>query len=82
MLATEEQMIQKSPGRIGGAACIRSTRIAVWMLVEDRSMGVSDHTILTDYYPSLTAEDLKAAWDYYETNREEVDEAIRRNNQD
>jgi uncharacterized protein (DUF433 family) len=82
MLATHEQMIQKSPGRIGGAACIRGTRIAVFMLVEDRKLGVTDHTILTDYYPSLTAEDLKAAWDYYDSNREEIDEAIRRNNED
>ena len=31
--------IQKTPGVIGGDACIRNTRIAVWMLVEAKRLG-------------------------------------------
>ena len=33
--------IQKTPDVIGGDACIRNTRIAVWMLVDARNLGMS-----------------------------------------
>ena len=35
-------MIRKTPGVIGGDACIGSRRIAVWMLVEAKQLGMSD----------------------------------------
>jgi uncharacterized protein (DUF433 family) len=69
--------IQKTPGVIGGDACIRTTRIAVWMVVEGRRLGMSDQELLARYDPPLTQADLDAAWEYYENHREEIDQAIR-----
>jgi uncharacterized protein (DUF433 family) len=70
--------IQKTPGVCGGDACIGTTRIAVWMLVEGRRAGMSDERLL-EAHPTLTQADLDAAWDYYAHHREEIDEAIREN---
>lgn len=67
--------IQKTPGVCGGDARIRDTRIPVWLLVGYRKDGRSDATLL-EYYPSLTAADLAAAWWYYAENRAEIDAAI------
>jgi uncharacterized protein (DUF433 family) len=62
----------------GVEACIRSTNINVWGLVERRQNGMSDEEILADVQ-GLTPEDLRAAWEYYESNRDEVERAIRVN---
>jgi uncharacterized protein (DUF433 family) len=70
--------IQKTPEVCGGDACIRNTRITVWGLVAYRKLGLSD-TRLLEIIEGLTAADLKAAWDYYERNRQEIDEEIRLN---
>ena len=56
--------IQKTPNVIGGHACIRNTRIAVWMLVQARHLGMSDEEIRNRYDPPLSQADLDAAWDY------------------
>jgi uncharacterized protein (DUF433 family) len=71
--------IQKTPDVIGGDACIRKTRIAVWMLVESRQLGMTDEEIRTRYDPPLSQADLDAAWEYYQQNREEIEQAIREN---
>src|SRR5262249_19356522 len=71
--------IQKTPDVIGGAACVRNTRIAIWMLVEARRLGMSDQELLQRYQPPLTQADLDAAWDYYEQHREEIGRAIKEN---
>lgn len=81
-MTADEPLIQKTPGVIGGDACIRRTRIAVWMLVEAKRLGFTDEELLTHYVVSLTPEDLKAAWDYYAAHKDEIDEAIRLNNED
>ena len=78
-MTTTEVLIQKTPGVIGGDACIRQTRIAVWMLVEWKRNGRSDSDLLSDF-PALTQEDLNAAWQYYSSHREEIESAIRENN--
>jgi uncharacterized protein (DUF433 family) len=70
--------ITKTPGVIGGDACIRQTRIAVWMLEGWRRLGWSDEKILKNY-PGLTQFDLDNAWAYVAANIAEIDEAIRRN---
>ena len=70
--------ISKNPNRCGGDACIRETRIPVWAVVNFRRLGASDAQILTAY-PSLTQSDLDAAWEYAAANREEIDQAIREN---
>jgi uncharacterized protein (DUF433 family) len=64
--------ISKTPGVIGGDACVRKTRIAVWMLVAWRRQGVTDETLL-DWYPFLSQADLDAAWAYYAANSGEIE---------
>jgi uncharacterized protein (DUF433 family) len=70
--------ISKQPDRNGGDACIRDTRIPVWVLVNYRRLGGSEADIFRDY-PSLTPVDLEAAWQYSTSNVEEIDRAIRDN---
>lgn len=70
--------ITKTPGVHGGDACIRGHRIPVWVLVGYRRLGKSDAALLRDY-PSLTPADLEAAWQYAAANPDEIDNAIREN---
>lgn len=70
--------IQKRPDRCSGDACVRDTRIPVWVLVGYRRQGASDGEIL-QAYPSLTSEDLEAAWDYAAKNPGEIDRTIEEN---
>ena len=70
--------IAKSPDHCGGDARIRDSRIPVWVLVNYRRLGGSDADLLRDY-PSLTPADLEAAWAYAAANAEEIDRAIREN---
>ena len=70
--------ISKKPDRCGGDACVRETRIPVWVLVGYRQLGASDADVLRAY-PGLTPADLEAAWDYAAANRDEIDRAIREN---
>jgi len=72
-------VIRKTPGVIGGDACIGNRRIAVWMLVQAKQLGISDERLLDDYEPPLTQAELGAAWDYYEKHRNEIDQALRDN---
>ena len=70
--------ISKKPERCGGEACIRDSRISVWVLANYRRLGGSDADLLRDY-PSLTPADLEAAWSYTAAHIEEIDNAIRQN---
>jgi uncharacterized protein (DUF433 family) len=81
MSQISESWIQKTPGVCGGDACIRKTRIAVWMLVEARRFGFSDEELLNHYGVPLTKADVDAAWKYYDEHREEIEEAIRLNDE-
>ncbi|WP_083234176.1 DUF433 domain-containing protein [Candidatus Marithrix sp. Canyon 246] len=76
-----ETFIQHTPDVCGGNACIRDTRIPVWMLVSLHSQGATDQELLKDY-PSLTLMDLKAAWDYYQDHKNEINQAIAVQNDD
>jgi len=76
--ATKTSWISKKPGRCGGDACVRDTRITVWGLVEWKSLGKSDEWILQDI-DGLTQADLDEAWRYASENVKEIDEAIRLN---
>ena len=62
---------------MGGDACIRKTRIPVWLLVSLRNQGATEAYLLEDY-PDLTATDLANAWLYAETHPDEIDAAIQR----
>jgi uncharacterized protein (DUF433 family) len=73
--------ITKTPGICGGDACIRGHRIPVWVLVNYRRLGATDAEVL-EAYPTINADDVAAAWKYYESNRDEIDEAIRENEED
>jgi uncharacterized protein (DUF433 family) len=76
--ATTDTLIQKTPGVMGGEACIRSTRVTVWILVGYRKLGVADDRLL-EFYPGLTQDDLNAAWNYYRDHAGEIEDAIKRN---
>ena len=70
-----EPTIRKTFGVCGGNACIRNTRIPVWLLASYRRLGSSEQELL-DAYPGLTATDLSTAWAYENRNRTEIDRAI------
>ncbi|NJP09568.1 MAG: DUF433 domain-containing protein [Leptolyngbyaceae cyanobacterium RU_5_1] len=70
--------ITKTPGVCGGDACIAGTRIPVWVLVQARNLGISESQLLYDY-PTLSATDLANAWVYADANSEEIETAIRQN---
>ena len=70
--------ISKKPDRCGGAACVRDSRITVWGLVAYRRLGMSDGEIM-HAVQGVTAADLEAAWEYAASHAEEIDEAIRAN---
>ena len=75
---TDQQRIVATPGICGGSARVYETRIAVWGLELGRRVGRSNASLLKAY-PSLTAEDLEAAWAYIEAHREEIEAEIREN---
>jgi uncharacterized protein (DUF433 family) len=70
--------VSKLPGRCGGEACVRDTRITVWGLAAYRRLGLSDERI-REAVTGLTPADLEAAWDYAAKHPEEIDRAIREN---
>ena len=53
----------------------------MWTLVSFRQQGANDAELLQNY-PSLTPEDLTAAWDYYKQYRSEIDLAIATQHED
>jgi uncharacterized protein (DUF433 family) len=75
-------VIRKTPGVIGGDACIGNRRIAVWMVAQARRLGLTDDEIRNRYEQPLSEAELAAAWQYYGSHREEIDQAIRDNEED
>lgn len=71
-----ESWVQRSPGVCGGEACIRTTRHTVSGLVAWRRLGLSNAQIL-EHHPDLTEADLMVAWSYYRQHSEEIDQAIK-----
>jgi uncharacterized protein (DUF433 family) len=65
----------------GIEACIRDTNINVWGLIARRQLGQDDDEI-TAAIRGLSPADLEAAIAYYQENRGEIDDAIRRNSED
>ncbi len=72
--------IRKTSGVVGGDACLGNTRIPVWSLVNDRRLGLSDARIL-EAFPDLTAADLVNAWAYADAYPDEIEQAIRENDE-
>src|SRR5215471_15535336 len=77
-MPTTSSWVSKKLDRCGGDACVRDSRIPVWGEVCYRRLGASDAEIL-QAYPSLTATDLVVAFEYADAHREEIDQAIREN---
>ena len=73
--------IEKTEGVSGGEACIVRTRIPVWSLENYRRLGWTEAAIL-DNFPSLCAVDLVNAWAYADAHAEEMDNAIRKNEEE
>lgn len=73
--------IEKNERVMGGVACIRQTRIPVWLLYRARQLGLSEGDLLKSY-PGLTAEDLVNAWSYAELNLDEIESQIAANEKD
>ncbi|MEZ4706303.1 MAG: DUF433 domain-containing protein [Caldilineaceae bacterium] len=67
--------IEKTPGVIGGDACIVRTRIPVWMLENYRRLGWTEAQIL-DNFPTLRAADLVNAWAYVDAHQVEIETTI------
>jgi uncharacterized protein (DUF433 family) len=80
-MVTAEDVIRKTPGVMGGEACVRATRVPVWVLVGYRKLGVSDERLL-EFYPALGSADLTAAWAYFNDHTAEIEDALRRNEED
>jgi uncharacterized protein (DUF433 family) len=76
-----EALVRKTPEVCGGEACIRDSRIMVWLLVSFMLQGMTDAGLLANY-PTLTAEDLDAARVYYRQHPDEIDAAIAANEND
>ena len=74
--ASRTSWIQKTPDIQGGDPCIRNTRITVHGLVEWRKLGLTDEEII-ESIGGLTQTDVDEAWRYYESNREEIDDILR-----
>lgn len=73
MIAAEEPPnIRHTSGVVGGKACIRQTRIPVWLIVDLKRQGVVDSEIL-EGYPSLSMQDIEAALHYYADHRAEIE---------
>ncbi|MBD1834848.1 DUF433 domain-containing protein [Cyanobacteria bacterium FACHB-472] len=70
--------IEKTPGVCGGDACIAKTRIPVWVLVNARRIGYTEADLL-ESYPTISAADLANAWAYAEAYPDEIEIAIREN---
>ena len=73
--------IEKNENVMGGAACIRQTRIPVWMLEQARRQGVSEVDLLRNF-PQLSAKDLANAWDFVSSHQAEIKDAITANETD
>lgn len=74
-LSNGSKGITKTPGVMGGDACIANTRLPVWLLVSLRCQGATDAEIL-QLYPHLTAADLVNVWAYADANLEEIEQAL------
>ncbi|MFB2967683.1 DUF433 domain-containing protein [Aerosakkonema sp. BLCC-F183] len=80
-LSNTWKRIEKTPGVCGGEACIAKTRIPVWVLLNARRLGIGEAELLYDY-PTLSAADLANAWAYAEAYPDEIEIAIKKNEED
>jgi uncharacterized protein (DUF433 family) len=70
--------VSKVPGRCGGRACVRDSRITVWGIVVYRRLGMSDARIL-EAIQGLTPADLETAFEYAAAHPDEIERDIAEN---
>ena len=75
-MSVETSWIEKNPGVCGGEACVRTTRHTVHGLVQWKKLGLADERIL-QHHRDRTHADLEAAWEYYKGHHDEIERAIR-----
>lgn len=74
----DSSKVERASGVCGGQACITGTRIPIYILEQYRRLGASDEQLL-DVFPTLSARDLTAAWEYVGQHGNEIDAQIARN---
>jgi len=73
--------VEKRPGVCGEDACVVRTRIPAWTLERYRRLGWTEAQIL-DNFPALrAAADLVNVWAYIDARVEEIEAAIRENDE-
>jgi uncharacterized protein (DUF433 family) len=68
--------IVHTPGTVGGRARIAGTRMPVSTLVLWARQGYDACGIVREVFTHLTEEQVRAALDYYESHRVEIDQEI------
>ena len=68
--------ITKTPDVMGSEACIAKTRLPVWLFVSLRRGGATDAELL-QFYPHISAADLVNVWAYADAHPEEIEKALR-----
>jgi len=71
--------IERRPGVCGGDACVVRTRVPVWT-IERYRLGWTEAQIL-DNFPTLRAADLVNVWSYVDAHADEIETAIRENDE-
>ena len=72
--------IERKPGVCGGEACVVRTRIPAWTIERYRRLGWTEAQIL-DNFPALRAADLVNVWAYVDAHADEIETAIRENDE-
>jgi uncharacterized protein (DUF433 family) len=80
-LSSGSQGITKTTNVMGGDAVIANTRLPVWLFVSLRHQGANDAELL-DNYPQLTAADLVNVWAYVDAHPDEIETALREQEED
>lgn len=75
----DASFVRRTPGVCGGRACVRDTRVPIWVVVQMVRLGRAEVDLLTDL-PTLVEADLDAVWSYYRTHPTEIELDIAENN--
>lgn len=70
--------ITKTPGVCGGVACIKGTRIPVWVIESYRRSG-AELSDFAEIYPHISAEQIAAGIDYAARHAEEIEAELTAN---
>jgi uncharacterized protein (DUF433 family) len=80
-LSSGSRGITKTFNVMGGDAVVANTRLPVWLFVSLRRQGANDAELL-DNYPQLTAADLVNIWAYADAYPDEIETALKEQEED